>query len=85
MGNWITTAVVFSFFGALALVWLLMLVAAIRNETGWPRIGWVFAIVFLSLPGALLYFVYWTMLRNAFTRPTMIQTAIASAPTRQRL
>ena len=85
MANWIVIAVAFSFFGAVALLWLLMLVAAIRNETGWRRLAWVSAIVFLSLPGALIYFVYWTMLRNAFTRPTVIQTAVATEHARHKL
>ncbi|MEO8383880.1 MAG: hypothetical protein ABI583_01455 [Betaproteobacteria bacterium] len=78
MGSWLTTTIAFTFIAAMVLVWVLMLVAAIRNETGWRRIAWVFTILFLSLPGALIYFVYWTMLRNAFTKPTLIQTAIAA-------
>lgn len=82
MGNWITIAVAFSFIGALALIWLLLLVAAIKYESGWRRLAWMSAILFLSLPGALIYFVYWTMLRNAFTRPAVIQTSIAIEPAR---
>ena len=82
MGNWITIAVAFTFIGALAIVWLLLLVAAMKCETGWRRLAWVSAIVILNLPGALLYFVYWTMLRNTFTRPTLIQTAAAAEHTR---
>ena len=78
-------AVAFSFSGAVVLLWLLMVVAAIKNETGWRRLAWVSAIVFLSFPGALIYFVYWTMLRNAFTRPAMIQTAVATEHARHNL
>jgi Phospholipase_D-nuclease N-terminal len=51
------------------IFWIWMLIDAIQNKglTDGEKIGWVLAIVFLHVIGALLYFFIGRSKRNTFT------------------
>lgn len=52
--------VLFPFAVAVWVVWVWALVAALRNEglRDGEKVGWVLAILFLHILGAILYFIF---------------------------